>query len=105
MNHHPEWLPELTGLLDRFEDGGFTEQDRLRLNELLSGGADRRRYFVTYIDVHNALYREGILQTPASRRDDWGSEPPSEEADIGRSALRCSSHHHRSLPESPFVDR
>jgi hypothetical protein len=59
MSNHPDWLPELQELLDRLQDGDFTEPDRLRLNELLRAGADQRDYFVTYMDVHSRLAWEG----------------------------------------------
>ena len=59
MNRYPDWLPELKDLLDRLQDGDFTEPDRLRLNELLRAGAQQRRCFITYLDVHSRLAWEG----------------------------------------------
>ena len=74
MNHHPDWLPELKHLLDCLQDGGFIEQDRRRLNELLRYGADERRYFVMYMDVHSGLYWEGTPETRTSAFRSFGDE-------------------------------
>ncbi len=77
MSGHPDWLPELHDLLDRLQDGGFTESDRLRINELLQAGAPQRQYFITYMDVHSRLAWEGGRET-RNGGEGLGTSVPSE---------------------------
>ncbi len=59
MNAPPKWRTELHDLVDRLHDGEFDDADRLRLNDLLRGGAPQREYFITYMDVHSRLAWDG----------------------------------------------
>ena len=79
MSDHPAWLPELHDLFDRLQDDDFSEDDRLRLNELLAAGEEQRRCFITYMDIHSWLAGEGIeKKTPSEERLVFATpQPPS----------------------------
>ncbi len=82
MSDHPAWLPELHDLFDRLQDDDFSENDRLRLNELLAAGDEQRRCFITYVDIHSWLAWEGIeKKTPSEERLVFATpQPPSSPA-------------------------
>ena len=61
-------VPELHNLFDRLQDDDFSENDRLRLNELLAAGDEQRRCFITYADIHSWLAWEGMKKTPSEER-------------------------------------
>ena len=54
-----DWLNELRGLLDKLEDGDFTELDRLRLNELLRSGTEPQDFFIAYREINGGLMWDG----------------------------------------------
>ena len=53
------WQNELQGLLDRLQDGGFTEQNRSRLNDLLHAEPEPQDFFITYLEIDSGLTWDG----------------------------------------------
>ena len=96
MRSHCDWLPELKDLLDRLQDGEFTESDRLRLNGLLRAGAEQRSYFITYLDVHSRLAWEGGQES-----GQWAVNTADQQFDKQQSTLNNPSHYCRSASNGP----
>ena len=76
MNLPHDWMNELQGLLDRLQDGGFTEADRLRLNELLQGGMEAQDFFVSYLEIGSGLAWDGRLESDSRQPVLGVGEPP-----------------------------
>ena len=75
MNLPHEWMNELQGLLDRLQDGGFTETDRRRLNELLQAETEAQDFFVSYLEIGSGLAWDGRLELDGRQRMPGVSEP------------------------------
>ena len=50
-----DWKPDLDALLEKLIEGEFTAADRDRLNEILAGGREPRRYYRGYMRLHYGL--------------------------------------------------
>ncbi len=70
------WQNELQGLLDRLQDGGFTEQDRSRLNDLLHAGPEPQDFFITYLEIDSGLTWDGRLASDGGQPSLGGDELP-----------------------------
>ncbi len=55
MTPSADWATELDVLLERLIEGGFTADDRARLNAVLSQGDGPRRYYRGYMRLHYGL--------------------------------------------------
>jgi hypothetical protein len=80
-----DWQYEMQGLLDRLQDGDFTECDQLRLNELLHAGTAQQDFFITYLQIGAGATWDGGLGMKTGQSSGGGapeSPPPGQPAAV-----------------------
>ncbi len=73
-NAHSE---ELLDLLDRFFDGGLSDDEGARLDALLGESAEARRLYLEYADLNASLHWENVRTDAAMNRELVGMSEPA----------------------------